>query len=446
MSLQVQKPQRSAFREVRPYLAFGSLVIALLFGGIGVWAGAVDLSGAVLATGHVVVDSNVKRVQHPTGGVVGEIHVKEGQRVGAGDVIVRLDETVLKANLSMVTKVLDENAVRQARLKAERDGIPDIVFPEALLARRNEPVLGEIMASETKLFASRRRVREGLKSQLAERRVQLQQEVSGQSAQLTARGLELEYAKAELVGLDQLDRQSLVSTPRLTAARRTVAQLEGDLAQVTAAIAQAKGKIAEIELQILQIDQELQTEVGKDLREQQAREAELSERRVAAEDQLKRTEIRAPQSGTVHQLAVYTVGGVISPSETLMLIVPEADKLVIDAKVAPQDIDQVAIGQTAFIRFSAFNHRTTPEVTATVMRVSADLVMENVRGARGSDEGISYYGVRLVLTDEARDKLAGLTLIPGMPVEVHIKTADRTAVSYFTKPLTDQFARAFRER
>jgi HlyD family secretion protein len=395
----------------------------------------------VLATGHVVVDSNVKRVQHPTGGVVGEIHVKEGQRVGAGDVIVRLDETVLKANLSMVTKVLDENAVRQARLKAERDGIPDIVFPEALLVRRNEPVLGEIMASETKLFASRRRVREGLKSQLAERRIQLQQEVSGQSAQLTARGLELEYAKAELVGLDQLDRQSLVSTPRLTAARRTVAQLEGDLAQVTAAIAQAKGKIAEIELQILQIDQELQTEVGKDLREQQAREAELLERRVAAEDQLKRTEIRAPQSGTVHQLAVYTVGGVISP-----LIVPEADKLVIDAKVAPQDIDQVAIGQTAFIRFSAFNHRTTPEVTATVMRVSADLVMENARGARGGEEGISYYGVRLALTDEARDKLAGLTLIPGMPVEVHIKTADRTAVSYFTKPLTDQFARAFRER
>jgi HlyD family secretion protein len=234
-----------------------------------------------------------------------------------------------------------------------------------------------------------------------------------------------------------------VSTPRITAARRTVAQLEGDLAQVTAAIAQAKGKIAEIELQILQIDQELQTEVGKDLREQQAREAELTERRVAAQDQLKRTEIRAPQSGAVHQLAVFTVGGVIAPSETLMLIVPEADKLVIDAKVAPQDIDQVALGQLAFIRFSAFNHRTTPEVTATVTRISADLVME---AARGGGESIAYYSVRLALTDEARQKLEGLTLIPGMPVEVHIKTNDRTAISYFTKPLTDQFARAFRER
>jgi HlyD family secretion protein len=181
------------------------------------------------------------------------------------------------------------------------------------------------------------------------------------------------------------------------------------------------------------------------LREQQAREAELTERRVAAEDQLKRTEIRAPQSGAVHQLAVFTVGGVIAPSETLMLIVPEADKLVIDAKVAPQDIDQVALGQLAFIRFSAFNHRTTPEVTATVMRISADLVVETGRGGRESD-GIAYYSVRLTLTDEARQKLTGLTLIPGMPVEVHIKTNDRTALSYFTKPLTDQFARAFRER
>jgi HlyD family secretion protein len=443
MSQNTKKPKRSPFREVRPYLAFGTLVIAVLVGGMGVWASAVDLAGAVLATGHVVVDSNVKKVQHPTGGVVGEIQVKEGQRVAAGDVVVRLDETVLRANLAMVTKVLDENAVRQARLKAERDGDAEINFSDALKTRGYEPLLREIMASESKLFSSRKKARDGLKAQLRERRRQLEEEVSGQTAQLKARGLEHEYAKAELVGLDELESKSLVSTPRITAARRTVAQLEGDLAQVTAAIAQAKGKIAEIELQILQIDQELQTEVGKDLREQQAREAELTERRVAAQDQLKRTEIRAPQSGAVHQLAVFTVGGVIAPSETLMLIVPEADKLVIDAKVAPQDIDQVALGQLAFIRFSAFNHRTTPEVTATVTRISADLVME---AARGGGESIAYYSVRLALTDEARQKLEGLTLIPGMPVEVHIKTNDRTAISYFTKPLTDQFARAFRER
>jgi HlyD family secretion protein len=444
VSKDIKKHRRSPFREVRPYLAFGTLVIAVLVGGMGVWAESVDLAGAVLASGHVVVDSSVKKVQHPTGGVVGEIRVKEGQRVAAGDVVMRLDETIMKANLAMVTKVLDENAVRQARLKAERDGDADITFPEALNARRDEPVLREIMASESKLFASRMKAREGLKAQLRERAVQLQEEVSGQGAQLKARRLEHEYAKAELAGLDELDSKSLVSTPRITAARRTVAQLEGDLAQVTAAIAQAKGKIAEIELQILQIDQELQTEVGKDLRDQQAREAELTERRVAAEDQLKRTEIRAPQSGAVHQLAIFTVGGVISPSETLMLIVPEADKLVIDAKVAPQDIDQIALGQTAFIRFSAFNHRTTPEVTATVTRISADLVAEPARGREG--DGVAYYSLRLTMTDEARQKLAGLTLIPGMPVEVHIKTSDRTAISYFTKPLTDQFARAFRER
>lgn len=437
-------PRQAPLREVRKYLVLGVTVMALLLGGIGVWASTVEIAGAVMASGIVVVDSNIKKVQHPTGGVVGAIYVEEGERVAAGDLVVRLDETVLRANLKMVTKLLDEIAVRQARLKAERDDKETISFPAELEARRADPVLAETMNSEVALFESRRRARAGLQSQLRERIVQLREEAKGLEAQHRARTLELDFAKAELVGLDELDSKNLVSTPRLTAARRTVAQLEGDLAQVASAIAQAKGKIAEIELQILQIDQDRQTEVGKDLREQQGREAELSERRVAAEDQLKRTEIRAPQSGTVLQLAVHTVGGVVTPSEPLMLIVPTADKLVIDAKVAPQDIDQVAVGQTAFVRFSAFNHRTTPEVTATVTRVSADLVVEPGHG-RGGDT-IAYYGVRLTLTDEARQKLHGLTLIPGMPVEVHIKTSDRTALDYFSKPLADQFARAFRER
>ena len=436
---------RSLLRDVRGYLLFGVFVTALLVGGIGVWARTAEISGAVMGSGNVVVDSSVKKVQHPTGGVVGAIYVRDGQRVSAGDTVVRLDETVLRANLKMVTKLLDEIAVRQSRLKAERDDNAEIAFPADLLERQaSDAVLAETMSSETKLFNSRRRSRQGLKSQLRERITQFREEVKGLEAQFRSRSQELEYAKAELVGLDELDHKNLVSTPRLTAARRTVAQLEGDIAQVTAGIAQAKGKVAEIELQILQIDQDLQTEVGKDLREQQGREAELSERRVAAEDQLSRTEIKAPQSGTVHQMSVHTVGGVINPSEPLMLIVPEADKLVIDAKVSPQDIDQISLGQTAFVRFSAFNHRTTPEVTATVTRVSADLVVE--QGARGGGGEIAYYSVRLALTDDAKQKLSGLTLIPGMPVEVHIKTSDRTALSYFAKPLADQFARAFKER
>lgn len=437
----------SPFREVRGYVVFGIAVVATLVGGIGVWAASVDIAGAVLASGSVVVDSSVKKVQHPTGGVIGAISVAEGQHVEAGQVVIRLDETVTRANLQMVSKQLDEIAVRQARLKSEQSDLDHIVFPEAILARSKDPVLDEIMRSETILFESRRTAREGLKAQLHERIAQLREEIEGLSGQLESRRKQLVFAKDELRGLETLEGKSLVSTPRMTAARRTVAELEGDIAQVMAQKAQSKGKISEIELQVLQLGQDLKTEVGKELRDQQGREAELTERQVAAEDQLRRIEIRAPQSGTVHQLNVHTVGGVIAPSEQIMLIVPNADRLVIDAKVAPQDIDQISVGQLAHVRFSAFNQRTTPDVTATVTRVSADLMLEQPHGAEpGTTGGVPYYSVRLALTEDGLKKLRDLKLMPGMPAEVHITTGERTALTYFTKPLTDQFARAFRER
>lgn len=437
----------SPFREVRGYVVFGIAVVATLVGGIGVWAASVDIAGAVLASGSVVVDSSVKKVQHPTGGVIGAISVAEGQHVEAGQVVIRLDETVTRANLQMVSKQLDEIAVRQARLKSEQSDLDHIVFPEAIVARSKDPVLDEIMRSETILFESRRTAREGLKAQLHERIAQLREEIEGLSGQLESRRKQLVFAKDELRGLETLEGKSLVSTPRMTAARRTVAELEGDIAQVMAQKAQSKGKISEIELQVLQLGQDLKTEVGKELRDQQGREAELTERQVAAEDQLRRIEIRAPQSGTVHQLNVHTVGGVIAPSEQIMLIVPNADRLVIDAKVAPQDIDQISVGQLAHVRFSAFNQRTTPDVTATVTRVSADLMLEQPHGAEpGMTGGVPYYSVRLALTEDGLKKLRDLKLMPGMPAEVHITTGERTALTYFTKPLTDQFARAFRER
>jgi HlyD family secretion protein len=439
--------QPSPFTEARAYITFGIVVIVTLLGGLAVWAATVDLAGAVMAAGSVVVDSSVKKVQHPTGGIVGEIYVKEGQHVEAGDVLVRLDETVTRANLQMVTKQLDEIAVRQARLKAEQEDRPEIAFPADVLARRDDPVLGQIMASETALFENRKTARQNVKSQLRERISQLREEIDGLTAQHVARGQEIGFAKAELTGLEELEGKSLVSTPRMTAARRTVSQLEGDFAQVSSAIAQAKGKISETDLQILQLDQELKTEVGKELRDQQGREAELTERRVAAFDQLKRIELRAPQSGRVHQLNVHTVGGVITPSEPVMMIVPDADRLVIDAKVAPQDIDQVRVGQLAHVRFSAFNQRTTPDMTATVTRVSADLMLEQPRaGEPVTPGGAAYYSIRLALTDDGQQKLGKLKLMAGMPAEIHVTTGERTAFTYFTKPLTDQFARSFRER
>ena len=226
---------------------------------------------------------------------------------------------------------------------------------------------------------------------------------------------------------------------RVTALERDAARLEGERGQLIASIAQAKGKITETELQILQIDQDLRSEVAKELREIQGKIAELVERKVAAEDQLKRIDIRAPQDGMVHQSTVHTVGGVITAGEPIMLIVPEADELTVEAKVAPQDIDQVRVGQTAVLRFSAFNQRTTPELNGVVSRVSADLTTDQRTGA-------AYYAVRITLSESEIARLEGLQLVPGMPVEAFIQTGERTVLSYLMKPFTDQITRSFRSR
>ena len=226
---------------------------------------------------------------------------------------------------------------------------------------------------------------------------------------------------------------------RVTALERDAARLEGERGQLIATTAQAKGKISEIELQILQIDQDLRSEVAKDLREVQGKIAELVERKVAAEDQLKRIDIRAPQNGMVHQSTVHTVGGVITPGEAIMLIVPEADALTVEAKLAPQDIDQVRVGQTAALRFSAFSQRTTPELAGVVSRVSADLTTDQRTGA-------AYYVVRITLSESELARLEGLRLVPGMPVEAFIRTGERTVLSYVLKPFTDQITRSFRSR
>jgi HlyD family secretion protein len=425
--------------SLRPYVLGGAAVVFLLVGVLGGWAATSQLAGAVLAQGTVVVDSNVKKVQHPTGGVVGELRVREGDSVKAGDIVLRLDETVTRANLQMVTKQLDELAMRQARLKAERDGLEAVVLPPLLAGREAEPLVLEIIAGERSLFESRRTGRASQKSQLRERTSQIREEIKGLSGQLAAKANEAALVGKELEGLEYLAAKNLVQMTRVNPMRRDAAKLEGEQGQLTAQIAQANGKIAEIELQILQIDQDLRTEIVKELREAQGKEAELVERRIAAEDQLRRVDIRSPQTGTVHQLAVHTVGGVINQSEPLMLIVPDGDKLVIEAKVAQQDIEQVRIGQNAWLRMTAFNQRTTPEVAATVDRVAADLTREQQTGA-------AYFVARLTIPEHELKKLGQGKLVPGMPVDVQIKTEERTALSYFLKPFSDQIARAFKER
>ncbi len=382
----------------------------------------------------------MKKVQHPTGGVVGEILVKNGDKVRAGDLVLRLDETVTRANLQMVSKQLDELMIREARLKAERDSLPEMTLPAEFTARKDEPAIVEIVNGEGSLFQSRKDTREGQKAQLKERIAQLNEEYAGVAAQITSKAKEIELIGKELGSLEGLEEKQLVTTAKMMSLRREAARLEGEHGQLRAAAAQAKGKSAEIELQILRIDQEFRTDLVQELRENQSKQAELVERRVSAEDQLKRVDIRAPQSGTIHQLAVHTVGGVINPGEPIMLVVPEGDKLVIEARVAPHDIEQVLQSHDALIRFSAFNQRTTPELRGLIRSISADLTQDQRTGE-------SYFLSRIEIPDAELERLGEHNkLVPGMPADVQIKTQSRTALSYLLKPMQDQLAKAFKER
>jgi HlyD family secretion protein len=428
-----------ARRSIRLHVMVGLSVVFVLVCGVGGWAATTELAGALIAPGSVVVDSNVKKVQHPTGGVVGEVRVRDGDRVKAGDVVVRLDETVTRANLAIVTKGLDEMTARKARLVAERDGAEQIAFPAELLKRQNEPDAGGAIASERKLFELRRNARNGQRAQLRQRVVQLQEEAAGLMAQQAAKSREITLIERELVGVRDLFQKNLVQINRLTQLEREATRIDGERGQVTAAIAQSRGKQAEIELQILQIDSDLSSEVAKEIRDVDAKLGEFVERKVTAEDQLKRIDIRAPQDGTVFQSNVHTVGGVITAGDAIMLIVPDADRLTVEAKVNPQDIDQLQLGQPTLLRFTTFNQRTTPEIWGTVTRISADISTDQ-------RTGMSYYTVRIGLPPEEIARLGDVKLVPGMPVETFVQTGQRTVMSYLVKPLYDQITRAFREK
>ncbi|MEI8699742.1 HlyD family type I secretion periplasmic adaptor subunit [Mesorhizobium sp. ISC15] len=433
--------QRTIFaadRTIRRYLLGGVATCILLVGGAGSLAAVTTLSGAVIASGKLVVDSSVKKVQHPTGGVVGQIFVREGDAVQSGKVLIRLDETITRANLAIVTKSLDEFEARLARLEAERDGKGSITFPASLVSRQDAPEVGQAMAGEQSLFKFRRQARAGQKAQLEERIAQLAEEVSGLTEQRDAKSQEIKLIGFELEGMRGLWQRKLVSIDRITALERDAVRLKGEHGQLTAAIAQSKGRTSEIRLQIIQIDQDLRSEVATELRDVQARISEFVERKVSAEDQLKRIDVRSPQTGVVHQLGVHTVGGVISPGELIMLIVPVTDDLTVEAHVAPQDIDQLTPGQSATLRLSAFNQQTTPELNGVVGKISADLNFDEKTGA-------GFYTVHVVLPRTELTRLNGLTLAPGMPVEVFFSTGSRTMLSYLVKPLADQIQRAFRE-
>ena len=416
----------------------GVAMIGLFGGTVGLWAATSTLSGAVMGIGQFVVDTNVKKVQHPTGGIVGELRVREGDRVTEGDLLIRLDETVTRANLRMITKHLDELSARQARLEAERDGRTFIAVPAEFEARLDHPAVVKLMDSERTLFEARLAAREGQKSQLKKRISQLNDEIVGLKAQQAAKTREAVIIVDELKGVRELYQKNLIQVSRLSALEREAASLEGQRGQLVASVAQAEGRVAETSLQIIQVDEQTRADVMKELREIQGQIAELNERRVAAEDQLKRVEVRAPSSGYVHQLAIHTVGGVITAAEPVMLIVPMNESLTLEARVAPHEIDQLSTGRDAVVRIHASNQRTTPELKGTVSRISADVTREQ-------QTGLNYYTIRIDVPAEQIARLEGIRLVAGMQADVFVQTHDRTPLQYLIKPLQDQIARAFRE-
>jgi HlyD family secretion protein len=434
------EPREIAIRgSLRRHLIGGAVLLAVLAGTVAGWAATTNFSGAVIAQGQLVVETNPKKVQHPVGGVVGALPVREGSRVKAGDVVLRLDDTQLKANLAIVTKSIDEMLARLARAQAERDDDAAIMFPTELVRRRSNPDVNRIVEGEMRLFESRRATREGKKTQLKSRLFQLDEELKGLHSQLTAKDREIVFIKRELEGVRQLWEQNLVQLTRLTALEREAAKIEGDQGALIASIAQARGRIAELTVSMLLVDEETRTEAGKDIAELRGRLAELYEKQISAEDQLMRTELKAPQAGTVHQLEVHTVGGVISAGQPVMTIVPASDTLKVEAKVLPQDIDQLAIGQTAMLRFSTFNQQTTPELRGTLVLVSADVTQDK-------NSGQPHYTIRVEIPDSETARLGERKLIPGMPVDVFVQTTPRTVLSHLLRPLSDQVARAFRGR
>ncbi len=430
---QTEQDADPAFRQ-RAMLGVG-LIVALV-GGIGGWAGASSLSGAVIAGGQVVVDSSIKKVQHPTGGVVGIIRVRNGDVVNAGDVLVRLDDTQTRANLDIVLTQLTEYTGRKARLAAERDGASEIAFPPGFAESYREAE--RVRAGEKRLFEARAQSVREQKGQLRERIGQYQNEIKGIKSQEKAKSEELRLVREELTRVEDMYNRQLLPMTRLLQMQREVTRIAGEDGALISQMARSEGQISETELRIIELEATFRSEAQKELREIEGKIGELVQRQIAAEDTLMRIDIKAPQSGMVHEMTVHTVGGVINAGELIMGIVPLQDEKVIEVRIAPTDIDQVVPGQKVVLRFPAFNQRTTPELKGSVTTLASDVTKE-------AQTNVTYYTARVKVDDADMQTFKQMKLVAGMPVEGFIQTGERTALSYLVKPFRDQLARAFRE-
>jgi HlyD family secretion protein len=435
-------------------LIAGYVVTAIFLFGIVGYAAAVTIRGAVIAPGNMVVEGNIRRIQHQDGGSVAAILVHNGQKVAAGDLLVRMNETQARAELGVVMVQLFSQQVRAARLVAERENQTAINFPAPPmeLALVTDPTalmramalscgsLQTCLNIEKELFEARRHSREGEVAQLRERIDQTKQEIEGLAAQQKSIEDQAVVVRDEVVALEGLQKQGLTQLSRINPQKLNLARLEGQAGDMKAQIARARGRISELNVQIAQVSKQALNEITQDLREASEKIADLHERKLAAEAKLQRIEVKAPIAGTIHQMAVFTIGGVLTPGETLMQIVPENERLLVESRIDPAFIDQVSIGQDAVIRFSTFDQRKTPELAGRLIFVSADLEQDQQK------QNPPYFRARAELKQGEIEKLVDQRIISGLPAELHLQTRERTILSYMMKPLTDQISRTFRER
>lgn len=428
--------KRKASFRLGPHMLAGSTLALMLIVGCGGWAATAHLSGAVIAQGTVKVDQNLKEVQHRDGGIIHALAVRQGDSVAEGQMLFRLDDVQTRAELSIIRSQLSENLGRKVRLIAERDNLATVTFPDELAALADDAP--RIIEGETRLFDGNRSNRESRKEQLEISIVQSGEEIKGLEARHVAKIEELRLVELERRKYTSLFEKGLIDGARVYSVNREWARLLGERGEIEAALARAKLRISEARLQIIAVDEIARTEAQRELRLVEAKVSELSERRLATEDRLSRTEIRAPIAGVVNELMVFTVGGVITPAARLATIVPSNAKLTVEVKIAPADIDQIKPGQPARLRFSAFARNVTPEYPGTVVHVSPAT-------SKDPTNGTTYY-VGEVQIDGDVAALGERKLLPGMPVEVFITTEERTALSYLAKPFLDHASRIFRER
>ncbi len=424
--------------SAKRHLTVGLITLVLLVGGFGTWSVMAQITGAVITSGQIEVDRNRQVVQHPDGGVVEEILVDEGDTVEAGDLLIRLDASVLRSELAVVEGQLFEILARRARLEAERDDSNTLEF-DPVLTEANDADANDLIIGQQRLFDARLESNRRAVEQLTQQRAQIASQMTGIEAQQTALKTQQSLISEELADQQSLLDRGLAQASRVLTLQREEANLLGRVGELTAQSAQAGERMTEIEIQILSLSSTRREEAITRLRDLQFNELELSERRRTLRLQLDRLDIRAPVSGIVYGLQVFAEKSVIRPADQVLFLIPQDRPLVIATEVQVVDIDQIHLGQEVTLRFSAFDQRRTPELKGVVTLISADAF-------QNENSGVSFYRAEVQLNEGEIEKLPqDMTLIPGMPVEAFVRTADRTPMAYLLKPLADYFAKAFRE-